>query len=243
MRTIVGFSRSTMRKFALAAGALALAACHRVQFGDITHTISGPKHDTAIVAVIDETTLAKTVSFRSGAAWWTHRYDVKPGVMLKQMADAELSQMFTRYEVANAYRAPSDGKGITLVLSVPRYAFRGFHAIATVRATAYDPSRKQLLDKEYTHEGGSQSGKFVWGGAYAIPSAVRQSSYDAYELIMADLRGDLDRALRPPTAADGTVSPAAAIQLRLRALQQLRAEGLITDQEYEVKRSELLDRM
>ena len=92
-----------------------------------------------IVAVIDETTLAKTVSFRSGAAWWTHRYDVKPGVMLKQMADAELPQMFTRYEVANAYRAPSDGKGITLVLSVPRYAFRGFHAIATVRACSAVP--------------------------------------------------------------------------------------------------------
>src|SRR5438093_6677876 len=133
----------TMRKFALVAGSLALAACHRVQFGDITHTISATKYDAAIVAVIDESTLAQTVSFRSGAAFWLHRYDVRPGLMLKQMADAELPQMFTRYEVANTYRPPSAGKGMTLVLSVPRYTFRGFHAIATVHATAYDSSRKR----------------------------------------------------------------------------------------------------
>src|SRR6266566_3965156 len=97
----------TMRKFALVAGSLALAACHHVQFSDITHTISATKHDTAIVAVIDDSTLAQTVSFRSGTAFWLHRYDVKPGLMLKQMADAELPQMFSHYEVANAYRPPS----------------------------------------------------------------------------------------------------------------------------------------
>jgi hypothetical protein len=234
-----------MRNLGLVVGALALAACHRVQFGDITHTISATKHDTAIVAVIDETTLAQTVSFRSGAAWWTHRYDVKPGVMLKQMADAELPQMFTHYEVANTYRPPSEGKGITLVLSVLRYAFRGFHAIATVHAAAYDASRKRVFEKDYTHEGRSQSGKIVWGGAYAIPSAVRQSSYDAYERIMADLRQDLDRALRPAVAQHGTASPAASasVEHRLRGLRQLRAEGLISDQEYEAKRRELLDQM
>ena len=82
----------------------------------------------------------------------------------------------------------------------------------------------------------------VWGGAYAIPSAVRNSTYDAYERIMVDLRQDLDRALQPQVRADASPE-GGSIEGRLRALKQLRANGLISEREYEAKRRELLDRM
>ena len=232
----------SIRKFGLVA-VVVLAACHHVQFGDIAHTIRATKHDTPIVTVIDGNTLGKTISFRSGTAFWLHRYDVKPGVMLKQMADAELPQMFAHYEAVTAAPPPTAGnRPVTLVLTVPQYRFSGFHATATVHATAYAPNGKRLFDKDYTQAGDSQSGKMVWGGAYAIPSAVRNSTYDAYERIMVDLRQDLDRALQPQVRADASPE-GGSIEGRLRALKQLRANGLISEHEYEAKRRELLDRM
>ena len=54
------------------------------------------------------------------------------------------------------------------------------------------------------------------------------------------------RALRPAAAHDGTASRAAAsasIEERLHALKQLRADGFISDREYEAKRREMLERM
>ena len=37
-----------------------------------------------------------------------------------------------------------------------------------------------------------------WGGAFAMKSAIRQSSYDAYKKVFVKLRADLDAVLYRP---------------------------------------------
>ncbi len=46
-----------------------------------------------------------------------------------------------------------------------------------------------------------------WGGAFAMKSAIRQSSYDAYKKVFADLRQDLKAALDSRTLQGGQASP------------------------------------
>jgi len=91
-------------------------------------------------------------------------------------------------------------KRIALVMTVPSYRFADFHATVTVHAVAYGPRRNVLFDKRYMQEGDTQGGKMAGGGAYAMKSAIRQSSYDAFKKIFLELRGDLGRALQSPDA-------------------------------------------
>lgn len=53
----------------------------------------------------------------------------------------------------------------------------------------------RISDKSYTKEGIRQGGKMFWGGAFAMKSAIRQSSFDAYKKVFENLRNDLNHAL------------------------------------------------
>ncbi len=87
-------------------------------------------------------------------------------------------------------------RAFTLILTVPHYTFADFHALVTVRAKAYQKIGQILLEKTYTKDGIRQGGKMFWGGAFAMKSAMRQSSFDAYKKVFAELRSDLLRVLR-----------------------------------------------
>jgi hypothetical protein len=65
-----------------------------------------------------------------------------------------------------------------------------------VSAEAYGAGRKLLLKKTYSAEGASQGSKMFWAGAFGMKSAIRQSSLDAYKKVFAQLREDLEQALR-----------------------------------------------
>jgi hypothetical protein len=58
-----------------------------------------------------------------------------------------------------------------------------------------------LFEKTYAGQGDTQGGKMFWGGAFAMKSAIRQSSLDAYKQIFAKLREDLDARNAESTAA------------------------------------------
>ena len=146
------------------------------------------------MAVIDQDTLSRKVSIRSFMTGIVHSWDAQPGEMLKQVADIELPQVFSGYQFATA--APADSaRRVVLILSVPEYRFEAFHAYYTVKATARGPGGQSLLDKTYHAEGEAQGGKMFWGGAFAMKSAVRQSSLDALKKIFGELRADLGTAL------------------------------------------------
>ncbi len=68
-------------------------------------------------------------------------------------------------------------------------------------------AKAPLLEKSYTKDGDTQGGKMFWGGAFAMKSAIRQSSYDAYKKVFADLRQDLKAALDSRTLQGGQASP------------------------------------
>jgi hypothetical protein len=67
-----------------------------------------------------------------------------------------------------------------------------------VRAVAYRPRHVLAFDKTYREEGDTQGGKMFWGGPFAMKSAIRQSSFDAYKKVFTKLRGDLATALGNP---------------------------------------------
>jgi len=245
---------------------LATSGCihHRIEFGDIQHSISMPKQNAAVIVVIDQATLDQTVDVHSWLTGIAHSWDARPGQMLKQVADIELPQMFSSYEVTTAYHLPTGESGrLVLQLAVPNYRFENFHATVTVHAIARASADPPIFDKTYMKEGDTQGGRMFWGGAFAMKSAIRQSSYDAYKKVFADLRDDLRAALDSrvfggahPSPTAGSVNPRAApapgasstqdsdrksVEEKLRNLAELRDHGDISAKEYSERRRRILD--
>src|SRR5213594_1219965 len=129
---------TAMKRSAMLFLPLLATACihHRIEFSDIQHPISTPKQNAAVVVVIDQATLDQTVEVHSWMTGIAHSWDARPGQMLKQVADVELPQMFSWYELTPAYRPPAAGaaRPLALQLTVPSYRFENFHATVSVHA-------------------------------------------------------------------------------------------------------------
>ena len=195
--------------------ALLGAGCaHQVTFErPHPYSISAPRQDVGVTAVIEQHTLASKVPISSFMTGIAHSWEVEPGDMLKQIADIELPQMFASYEFSNTVRTSAHpAKGIILELAIPNYRFEEFRAKVSVSATAYESGKTPLLQKTYSAEGVSQGGKMFWGGAFGMKSAIRQSSLDAYKKIFAQLRADLGVAMQSRSAASR--APLAAPDMR-----------------------------
>ena len=191
----------------LAALMLVGAGCaHQVTFDrPAEYTISASRQEVGVTAVIDQNTLTNKVVIRTLTGVVIHMFmipiahtwEVEPGDMLKQVANIELPQMFSRYELATAYVEPAPGpRWIVLEFTIPSYQFEEFRAKVSVTATAYDRGRRQLLQKTYSAEGETQGAKMYWARAFGMKSAIRQSSLDAYKKVFAEIRSDLAAALR-----------------------------------------------
>jgi hypothetical protein len=179
--------------------ALSLTAgcAHQVTFDKPeSYVVSGARQSAGVTAVIEPATLTNKVPIRSFMTGAAHSWEVEPGDMLKQVADIELPQMFAQYKSASEYAEPAPGpRWVVLELAIPSYAFEEFHAIVSVKATAYERGRKVLLQKTYKAEGEAQGAKMFWAGAFGMKSAIRQSSLDAFKKVFAELRADLEAAL------------------------------------------------
>ena len=179
---------------------LILAGCHhQIRFEDIGYSLEQKQLDAGLIAVVTPQTIAQGHPIHSIMTGAAHTWEAKPGEMLRQIAEIEFPQMFRYYHTASAYEEPTEGgKRLTVELLVPYYDFSDFHATVVVQAKAYGPGHAQLLDKSYREEGDTQGAKMFWGGAFAMKSAIRQSSYDAYKKVFAKLRADLAAALYRP---------------------------------------------
>jgi hypothetical protein len=157
--------------------------------------VSGTHQNEPVTTVIDPATLAMKSTIHSFMTGIVNEWVVEPGDMLKQVADIELPQMFSGYEFSTTL--PQRGeqpKRVIVELKVPSYSFENFHANVTVAATVYDEDRTQILEKTYSAEGFTQGAKMFWGGAFAMKSAIRQSSFDAYKKVFEQLRTDIAAA-------------------------------------------------
>lgn len=186
-----------MKRFVvLLMGALAVLAggcAHDVTFDRPPgYAVATPKQDAAVIAVIDRATLENRVAIRSFMTGIAHSWEAQPGDMLRQVADIELPQMFSSYELTETFKERPGA--MTLMLTIPSYRFEDFRARITVKVTAYGEGKRQLLEQTYSAEGDTQGGKMFWGGAFAMKSAIRQSSFDAFKKIFIQMRQDLVNA-------------------------------------------------
>ena len=185
--------RKVRALFAALAAIAATGCAHQVTFEDASYKTDAKQQAASVVAVIDKATLENTVAIRSFMTGVANSWEVQSGDMLKQVVDIELPQMFAHYEFATSEKQPSgSGPGMILGFTVPNYAFADFHANVSVHVVAKDRSGAQLFEKTYEGEGDTQGGKMFWGGAFAMKSAIRQSSLDAFKQIFVKLREDLD---------------------------------------------------
>ena len=182
----------------LALAVLACAGCaHQVTFDKpAPYVVASTKVDAGVTVVVDAATVARKVPIRAMMTGLAHSWEVEPGDMLKQVAEIELPQVFSRYEMTSAYVEPAAGrKNLVVELSLPDYSFSDFHATVAVNAKVYTQGRRLLFDKTYKAEGETQGAKMFWGGAFGMKSAIRQSSLDAFKKAFTELRSDLLAAL------------------------------------------------
>jgi hypothetical protein len=172
-----------------------LAACfHGIRFEDINYSLNQTLLDASLLAVISPETLAQRKTIRVGLIT---TWETLPGEMLKQIAEVEFPQKFKYYRTASAYDEPKEGLTRLIVeLSLQYYDFSESHASVVVIAKAYGPGHASLWEKSYREEGFTQRAKMHWGGLFAMKSAIRQSSFDAYKKVFARLRTDLARSTR-----------------------------------------------
>lgn len=175
-----------------------LAGCsYPVSFHELQYDIATQQYDKSVVGIIENDTLEKKVSITSALAGGANSWDAMPGLMLKQVADLELPQMFNKYKVIGSLdTAFQDNSELYLLMTVPRYEFKDFHAFFTVGLVAYNQSKRIVLERTYKEEGSTQGAKMFWGGAFAMKSAVRQSSLLALKTIFKKIRKDLVELLQ-----------------------------------------------
>jgi len=170
---------------------LATGCHHSIRFEDIGYSLGQKEFDAGLIAVITPETVAQVrpiTSLMAGPYTW----EIHPGEMLRQIAEVEFPQMVRHYRTASSYEEPKEGaKRLTVELLVPHYDFSDFHATVVVQAKAYGPGRTLIFDKSYREEGDTQGAKMFWGGPFAMKSAIRQSSFQAYQAAFAKLRFDL----------------------------------------------------
>ncbi len=175
---------------------------HDVQLQDANYSIAATggikAADLSVVVVIDAATMARKTTIQSWMTGIANKWETEPGLMMKDVVDIEFPQAFGSYERVQNYAEPKvGGRRLTVELTIPSYDFADFHASITVRAVTYGAGKNKLLDKTYTAEGFKQGAKMFWGGAFAMKSALRQSSLDAYKKIFAELRQDLQHLSTP----------------------------------------------
>ena len=193
---------SQLRSLLAAMALVAACSIHReVQLHETDTTWHYPietvRHDAGLVVVIDEATLARVTPIRSALAGTANVWDTRPGRMLKQVADVELPQMVAHYVSSQTYEEPNQGAPrLTLVLGVVDYRFADTHAALVVHGAAYGPNRELLFERDYEGKGKTQLGKMFWGGAFTMKSAIRQSTLEAYQQVLAGIRSDLDGTIR-----------------------------------------------
>ncbi len=183
-----------MKRTAAVVLMLGLSACaHQVTFDrPPAYVVGAARQSAGITVVIDQQTLERRVPIQSFMTGIANTWEVQPGDMLKQVAEIELPQVFSSYEFSEAYKEPTAGADwLVVAFTIPRYDFSDFRAKVTVQATVYEPGRRELIKKAYSAEGDSHGAKMFWTGALGMKSAIRQSSFDAYKVIFAELRGDL----------------------------------------------------
>ncbi|MGB5832281.1 MAG: hypothetical protein WBG92_09875, partial [Thiohalocapsa sp.] len=162
--------------FAIGFVVLGGGCAHEVTFDrPPAYEVSSPKQNEGIIAVIDRKTLTHEVPIRSFMTGNAHSWKAEPGDMLRQVAEIELPQMFASYALTESYKELPGA--ITLVMTVPNYRFEDFQAKVRVTAAAYGEGKRQLFQKTYSAEGATQGAKMFWGGAFAMKSAIRQSSF------------------------------------------------------------------
>lgn len=77
---------------------------HQIAFdSDFTYSIDSKGKTDSLTVVIDDNTRMKEVPIRSWATGIAQSWDVRPGVMLRQVADIEFPQMFKDYKTAHVY--------------------------------------------------------------------------------------------------------------------------------------------
>lgn len=175
----------------LGIGLIFSGCAHQVAFQDAHYEIGGSKHPHRVVVVIDKQTLLKKEVIKSAMAGMVNEWEVQPGEMLKQIADIEFPQMFDHYELSDTYPSKELGKQVTIIeLTIVKYEFAEFHATITLRAVGsrMHEGKQPLFDRTFTDVGSTQGGKMFWGGAFAMKSAIRQSSIEAYRKIFKELR-------------------------------------------------------
>lgn len=177
----------------------ACTVTHPVQFEQVSYTVPVTAPDDGAVAVIEPFTATRVVPIRSYMAGAGNSWEIQAGVMLTQVADIELGQMFGRYSRMPSYEEPAQGAHrLTVVLTMPHYTFNDFRADVSVHAAVFGPGKTPVFERAYTGVGDSQGGKMFFAGAFGMKSAIRQSSLDAFQQIFQQLRSDLLPLLTKP---------------------------------------------
>jgi len=164
---------------------------HQIAFQDLDYNLVINKKYENIIVYMDKSTLTQTTPVREFKAGLAHRWNIQSGKMLKQVIDIEFPQMFNDYVFSSSIiERPWKENTLLLKMTMPEFRYRGASYFA-VKISVFD-SQSKLLEKQYQEEGAYKGTRVLWGGAWAMKSAIRQSSLDALKKIFKSIRKDLE---------------------------------------------------
>ena len=187
-----------MKKLSLLLAILILSSgcTYRVVNQQPSYSTGGQRVDEYAHVVVETSSRNFSYSVRSMRASLLNRWDIQAGEMFMQTLDVELPQFFRRYDLALREQWPLDNeKTLSVIFKLEDYKFGGSRAQVVIHVLALDENQKVLLNRKYEEMGEGYGGRIFWGGAFAMKSAVRLSTVDAYKKAMVYIRQDLGDVL------------------------------------------------
>ena len=183
-----------MKKLSLLLAFLILSSgcSYKVVNQQPSYSTGGQRVDEYAHVVVETSSRNYSYSVRSMRASLLNRWDIQAGEMFMQTLDVELPQFFRRYDLSLREQWPLDNeKTLSVIFKLEDYKFGGSRAQVVIHVLALDENQKVLLNRKYEEMGEGYGGRIFWGGAFAMKSAVRLSTVDAYKKAMVLIRKDL----------------------------------------------------
>jgi hypothetical protein len=148
-----------------------------------------------------------TYSFSSAMAGAANVWNVQFGTVLADTLESDNYR--AAFTTLSETRETTPSEGLLFKYERANYRFINNRAEITLHIIV-DKDGQRILDKKYSRNGITQTGKMFWGGVFTMNNAIQQSTKSALDQILTASLVDFQVAMKKPIEAPQTALAASA---------------------------------
>ena len=152
---------------ACAAMLLLTSGCYHVRLEQPASVATGDRIPVGARPLLPDETRRRVYVVRSGMAGIANSWTIEVGDAVTKYADAYLTHAF------------DPGDALTIRIDVVAFEVQGFAATTDLKFTVTDRAQQAVFQRDYRGVGKGRATGVVWGGAFAMKAAMRQTTDEA----------------------------------------------------------------